>query len=155
MKIGSRLLDRLLGPADHHAIAALDPPDAAAGADVDVMDALGLDRGGPADVVLVVRVAAVDDDVARPEELGQLLDRGLGRARRRGPSPRRPWGLVSLATNSARVEAPVAPSEASFLTASWLWSKTTHSCPAFISRRTMFPPIRPRPIIPSCTVAAP
>ena len=87
--------------------------------------------------------------------LAQLLDRRLGRRRRRGPSPRRPWGRSAWRRSRPATTAPVAPSPASFLTASWLWSKTTQSCPAFISRRTMFPPIRPRPIIPSCTCPAP
>src|SRR3984893_7570618 len=31
-------------------------------------------------------------------------------------------------------------------------SNTTHFCPFVNKRRTMFPPIRPRPIIPSCIV---
>ena len=59
-------------------------------------------------------------------------------------------GGVRALTNSATDAAPVAPSPASCFTAAWLRSYTTHWCPAFISRRTMFAPIRPRPIIPSC-----
>src|SRR5712675_2162539 len=49
--------------ADHHAVAALDAPDAAAGSDVDVMDAAFPERLAAADVVLPKGVAAVDDDV--------------------------------------------------------------------------------------------
>jgi hypothetical protein len=30
------------------------------------------------------------------------------------------------------------------------WSFTTQVWPRFISRRTMFPPIRPNPIMPNC-----
>ena len=39
-KIGSRCSTIALLAADHQAVAALEPPDAAAGADVDVVDAL-------------------------------------------------------------------------------------------------------------------
>src|SRR5262249_58466876 len=38
-------------PADHHAVTALQPPDAAAGSDVDVIDALRVDVARPADVL--------------------------------------------------------------------------------------------------------
>src|SRR5213083_1844877 len=58
--------------ADHHAIAALEAPHAAAGADVDVMDAAGLQRLGTSDVVLVERIAAVDNDVALFHQPAQL-----------------------------------------------------------------------------------
>jgi hypothetical protein len=58
------ILDRLVLPADHHAIAALKPPDAAGGADVDISDALLPQRLGAADIILIHRVAAVDDDIA-------------------------------------------------------------------------------------------
>src|SRR5262245_30275511 len=47
--------------------------------------------------------------------------------------------------------APTAPSPASSCTASALRSKTTHSWPSRMRRRTMLAPIRPSPIIPSCT----
>ena len=50
--------------ADHHAISALETPDAAAGADVDIMDAALLQRLAAAYVVLPERIAAIDDDVA-------------------------------------------------------------------------------------------
>ena len=39
LKIGSSLLHDFLGAANHHAVAALQAPDAAAGADVDVVNA--------------------------------------------------------------------------------------------------------------------
>ena len=66
-------IDGLLVAADHQAIAALQAPDAAAGAAVDVVDALGLQRLGPPDVVLVEGVAAVDDAVARLQQRAELL----------------------------------------------------------------------------------
>ena len=61
--------------ADHQAIAALEPGDAAARADVDVVLTRGTERFGAPDVVAVVRIAAVDDDVAGIEVRLQLLDR--------------------------------------------------------------------------------
>src|SRR5579871_151166 len=62
-------------------------------------------------------------------------------------------GLVSFLTKSSIESAPAAPSFARPFTLSGLRSNTTHSWPARIKRRTMFPPIRPRPIIPSCIVS--
>src|SRR4051794_7371557 len=49
--------------ADHHAIAALNAPDAAGGADVDIMQPVFPERLAAADVVLPKGVAAVDDDI--------------------------------------------------------------------------------------------
>ena len=59
-------------------------------------------------------------------------------------------GLSSLATSSASEVAPVAPSLASAATASADLSNTVQAWPPFNRRRTMFAPMRPRPIIPSC-----
>src|SRR5215831_9602318 len=59
-------------------------------------------------------------------------------------------GLASLATKSSSEADPVAPSLASSATFCGLRSETTHWWPPRISRRTMLPPIRPRPIIPNC-----
>ncbi len=64
------VLDHVGLAADHHAVAALQAPDAAAGADVDVVDALRRQLLGAPDVVDVVGVAAVDEDVARLEKCG-------------------------------------------------------------------------------------
>ncbi len=72
-------VDRFLRPADHHAIAALEPPDAAGGADIDVMRALLGQRLGAADVVLVEAVATIDDDVALGVEAADRRDCLLGR----------------------------------------------------------------------------
>src|SRR5258708_11370551 len=58
-------VDHGLVAADHHAIAALDAPDAAGGANIEIMDAVLLQRLAAADVVLPESVAAVDDDIAR------------------------------------------------------------------------------------------
>ena len=59
-------------------------------------------------------------------------------------------GFASFVTKSASDEAPVAFSAASASTAFGDMSKTTHSWPSFMRRRTMLAPMRPRPIIPSC-----
>ena len=48
---------------DHEAVSALESPDAATGAAVDVVDTLRGKLAGAAAVVAEVRVAAVDDDV--------------------------------------------------------------------------------------------
>src|SRR5206468_12286691 len=68
--------------ADHHAIAALEAPYAAARSDVDVMDALARELLCAANVVDVIRIAAVDHDVAGREMRHQrrecLVDDGGG-----------------------------------------------------------------------------
>src|SRR6478609_7852733 len=50
-------IHHLLLTADHHAIAAVDAPDAARGTDIDIEQALLLQRLAAADVVLPERVA--------------------------------------------------------------------------------------------------
>ena len=72
---GVEMGHHLVLPADHQAETPVEAEDPAAGADVDVVDAAGPQALGPVDVVAVVRVAAVDDDVARFQVLEQLLDR--------------------------------------------------------------------------------
>src|SRR5215467_10839505 len=59
-------------------------------------------------------------------------------------------GLSSFFTKSASEVAPIAFSCTSSCTVLGDLSKTTHWCPPLMSRRTMFAPIRPSPIIPSC-----
>ena len=68
------VLHRVGLAADHHAVAALEAPDAAAGADIDIVDALGRQLLRAADVVDVVGVAAVDQDVAGLEMRQQIGD---------------------------------------------------------------------------------
>ncbi len=70
----------LVGSPDHEAVPAVQAEDATAGSDVDVVDSLRLQCGGAANVVAVVRVAAVDDDVPRLEHLGELIDDAAGEA---------------------------------------------------------------------------
>src|SRR4029077_19447239 len=61
-------------------------------------------------------------------------------------------GRSSFLTKSAREVAPIALSLTRSLTALCERSNATHVCPFFSNRRTMFAPIRPRPIIPICIV---
>src|SRR5262249_3513421 len=61
--------------SNHHAITALQPPHAATGSDIDIMDSLRRDRLRPADVVNVIRVAAVDENVATLEVRREIGDR--------------------------------------------------------------------------------
>ena len=75
--------------ADHHAVAPLEPPDAATGADVDIMNALGGEFSGPPNVVDVIGIAAVDQDVAGVEERREFGNR-LVNDRRRHHQPDRP-----------------------------------------------------------------
>jgi hypothetical protein len=70
--------DGFVRPADHHAEATVKAPDPARGADIDIGDVLGGQSLGAADIVLVERVAAVDHDIARRGEIGQLGNRRLG-----------------------------------------------------------------------------
>ena len=79
---GIEALDDRLLAADHQAVAALEAPHAAGGADVEVVEALCLQLAGAADVVLPEGVAAVDDGVAGREQPGQLADGGLRRGAR-------------------------------------------------------------------------
>ncbi len=63
-------------------------------------------------------------------------------------------GRASFATSSASEDVPTAFSAARGATAAGDRSKTTQSCPARSSRRTMFEPMRPRPIIPICITSS-
>ena len=66
-KIGIEVFDHVLLAADHHAVPAFEPPHAAAGADIDIVNLLRREFFRAADVVDVVGIAAVDEDVARFE----------------------------------------------------------------------------------------
>ena len=60
------------------------------------------------------------------------------------------FGDSSFATNSSSDAAPVAPSATSCCDGCVIRVEHDRVCPPRISRRTMFPPIRPSPIIPIC-----
>ena len=61
-------------------------------------------------------------------------------------------GFVSFFTKSSSEDDPIAFSRVNSITAFGNMSKITHSCPARRSRRVMFAPILPRPIMPICIV---
>src|SRR5690348_15119681 len=61
---------------DHLAIATLQAPDATAGAAVDIMNVVGLQFFGAANVVMIIRVAAVDDDITCGQQ-GDDLRQGV------------------------------------------------------------------------------
>ena len=94
-------LDRLAVAADHQAEAVREPPDAAGHAGVDVVDAVLRELGVAPDVVVEVRVAAVDDRVAGLEVLEQLGDLGLGRVAGGDHDPDARAASSSFATSSA------------------------------------------------------
>src|SRR6476661_8546976 len=60
---GVEALDDVRFAANHLAVATLEAPDAAAGADVAIMNALGRKLFGATDIVDVVGVSAVDHDI--------------------------------------------------------------------------------------------
>ena len=62
---GIKSLYGFVRSADHHAVAALQAPDAAAGSDIDVVNAFDFKFLGAANVIFEIRVAAVDNGVAR------------------------------------------------------------------------------------------
>src|SRR5579885_1570021 len=57
--------------AEHHAVAAIKSPDPTADSCVDIPDVLSPELGGPANVVLEVGIAAIDDEVAGAHEFRQ------------------------------------------------------------------------------------
>ena len=71
---GTQIVDRLLVAADHHAVTLFEAPDAAGGANVDELKAFGGDLLIVAHRVLVVGVAAVDENVAGIEQGFKLGD---------------------------------------------------------------------------------
>src|SRR5262249_41952845 len=98
-------VDDGLVAADHHAIAALDAPDAAGGADIEIMDSALPELPAAADVVLPKGVAAIDDDVALLHQLRQRLDRLLGDPARRQHHPGRARLLELLGEILQRIRA--------------------------------------------------
>ena len=77
--MGSSRCDSFVRSSDHHAITAVNTPDAAAGSDIDVVDALAFQFAGAAHVILEVGIAAVDDCVACLHVLRECLHGLFGR----------------------------------------------------------------------------
>src|SRR5258705_13403683 len=74
---GIEVLHDAVFAADHLAVATFKSPDAAAGANVNVVNAFGSKFLGAADVVDVVRVTAVDEDVVLAEFGSEIGDGGV------------------------------------------------------------------------------
>jgi hypothetical protein len=96
---------RGLRAADHHAVAALQAPDAAACAHIDVVNPLRREFAGAADVVHLIGVAAVDEDVPRAEQRDKFRD-GLVHDGRRDHQPDGPRRVEFL--HEVREAAPTA-----------------------------------------------
>ena len=73
-KSGSRCCDDRRFAANHHAVAALEAPDAAARPHVHVVDPLRGELLRAPDVVDVVRIATVDQDVVWLEQRHEIVD---------------------------------------------------------------------------------
>src|SRR4029077_2755526 len=73
-KDGIEMFDHIFFAADHHAIAAFESPNTAAGADIDVMNFFGGELLGAANVVDVIGIPAIDQDVFRFERGQQIMD---------------------------------------------------------------------------------
>src|SRR4029450_11060430 len=76
------VLDHRRLAADHQAVPPLPSPDAAAGSDVHVVDALLGELPGAPDVVDVIGIAAAEEDVARREVRDEIVDRRVHATRR-------------------------------------------------------------------------
>ena len=71
------VLDDARLAADHKAVAAVEAPDAAAGAGIDIVDARRGEPLGAIDVITIIGIAAIDDDVAALEERLELGQRPI------------------------------------------------------------------------------
>src|SRR5271163_3538566 len=68
--------------SNHLAEAAIEAPYAAAGAGVDIVDALFAQGLRPANIIDVVGIAAINDDVAALEVLGEIANSGFNHGSR-------------------------------------------------------------------------
>jgi hypothetical protein len=119
-KIGSRRCTDLVLAADHQAEPAIEPEHAAARpTSTKCTPLLGVPLGA-VDVVPVVRVPAVDHDVAGLHQVGQRVGRLLGE-RGRHHHPRRPW-FRELVDEVLERPGPDRPSPSSWRTESALTS---------------------------------
>src|SRR5215472_14596434 len=84
------MLDDIILPADHHAVATFETPHAATGTHVHVVNLLGREVLCALYVVDVVGVSAVDEDVACLEVWQQIRNRLIDRCRR-NHEPQRTW----------------------------------------------------------------
>src|SRR5258708_27036061 len=69
---GIEMAKSFLRSANHHAVATLQTPHAAAGSYVDIVDSLVAQGDSAARVIFEIRVAAIDDDVALVHATSQI-----------------------------------------------------------------------------------
>ena len=105
----------------------VEAPDAAAGADVDVMDPLGGEFLGPANVVDVIGIAAVDEDVVGFEQRREIVNASSTAAA--GTISQIARGFAASTTKSASEDEPTAFSWPVPATACGERSLTTHWWP--------------------------
>ena len=68
--------------ADHQAVAALEAGNATTGSDVEVVNSSGLQLRATAHVIAVMRIAAIDDDVACVKPWHEIAKRLINNGRR-------------------------------------------------------------------------
>ena len=76
------LLDHRRFAADHQAVAAIQPPDAAAGADVDIVQAVRLQLGRAPQIIVIVGIATIDHNIARRQQRREIRQRRIDHAGR-------------------------------------------------------------------------
>ena len=90
------MIDRLFRAANHHAIAALDAPDASRRAAIDVANSFFGQLFCAADIVLVEGIAAIDDNVVALKQAAETFDRFFGDLPGRQHQPNRARLLPEL-----------------------------------------------------------
>ena len=147
-----QVLDGCRRTANHQAIASLQAPDTAAGAYVHVLDSFRRKRSGATDVIDVIRIAAVDENVAGFEVRRNLGD-GLVDYGRGNHQPDRAR-LVELADHVGERGSSHGFLLLQILNDFGATGRTPRWCGrCSASACTMLEPILPRPTIPNCIVA--
>src|SRR6267378_425640 len=76
-KNGIKMADSIIFAANHLAVAALQSPHAAAGADINIVNAFCRKLLGAANIIDVIGVATVDDDIAGFQLRGEIMQGGI------------------------------------------------------------------------------
>src|SRR5262249_2405361 len=84
--------DSLVGATNHHAMPALNPPDAPAGTHIHILDALPPQGFGTTDVVFEHGVAPIDDDVTGLQQRTQFVHASFRDLPCRQHQPHGLWG---------------------------------------------------------------
>ncbi len=133
--------------ANHQAVSTVHPPDPAAGPDIHVLNAACTKFGGPADVIVVVGVAAVDDHVVVFEERQEGAQRGINRHRRHHHP--QGAGLTQFMHEVFERRCPDRPRLHECLDGLRMDVVNDALPSGAQQRRTMLFPIRPSPIMPN------